>query len=255
MSSKQEREQRRAARIEAEKREAAAERRRLLLGYAVAGVLTLAVIVGIVIVIGSGGSDGGEPDRGDFPAEAHIEPLSGSVNDFEPDGRTGTPPPEIEQGDLEVAAEEANCELDLDLEDEGNTHIRANEEVPDYKTVPPTSGDHIVPPNQQADGAYSDAVESIYSVHALEHGRVAIHYSPELAEEEQLALKGVFDEDPAGMLLFPNPEMPFDVAATAWTQLMTCDTYEGRATLDAIRAFRVTYRGRGPENVPVQLAG
>ena len=46
------------------------------------------------------------------------------------------------------------------------------------------------------------------------------------------------------MLFFPNPEMPYEVAVTAWTQLMGCDTYEGDATLDAIRDFRDTYRGR-----------
>ena len=57
------------------------------------------------------------------------------------------------------------------------------------------------------------------------------------------------------MLLFPNPDMPYEVAVTAWTQLMGCDTFEGDATLDAIRDFRDTYRGRGPENVPIQLSG
>ena len=45
----------RAARLEAERREAAGARKRLILGYAVAGGLTAAVLVGIVIVIASGG--------------------------------------------------------------------------------------------------------------------------------------------------------------------------------------------------------
>ena len=58
-----------------------------------------------------------------------------------------------------------------------------------------------------------------------------------------------------GMLLFPNPEMPYEVAATAWTQLMGCKSYEGAATLDAIRDFRDAYRGQGPENVPLDLSG
>jgi hypothetical protein len=31
---------------------------------------------------------------------------------------------------------------------------------------------------------------------------------------------------------------------------MTCDSFEGAATLDAIRAFRDAYRGRGPEAIP-----
>ena len=55
------------------------------------------------------------------------------------------------------------------------------------------------------------------------------------------------------MLMFPNPEMPYEVAATAWTQLMGCKTYEGATTLDAIRDFRDTYRGRGPEPLPITV--
>jgi hypothetical protein len=55
------------------------------------------------------------------------------------------------------------------------------------------------------------------------------------------------------MLLFPNPEMPYAVAATAWTQLLGCDRYEGAATLDAVRAFRDTYRGQGPEDVALSV--
>ena len=255
MSSKQEREQRRLERLEAEKREAANERRRLILGYVVAGALTLAVVVGIVIVIAGSGGDGDEVtvDGEEVSEAAHIEVQSGSVNGFAPDDREGTPPPAVAQGDLEVAAKEAGCELDLDLEDEGNTHISPNDDPPEYRTDPPTSGDHIVPPRQQADGAYSEYPDPKFTVHSLEHGRIAVQYSPDLPQEAQLELKGLFDEDFDGMLLFPNPDMPFDVAATAWTQMIGCPTYEGAATIDALRAFRDTYRGQGPEPVPIVI--
>jgi hypothetical protein len=254
VSSKQERERRRAERLEAEKREASAERRRLILGYAVAGVLTLAVVVGIVIVIaGSGDGDGATVDGEEVSEVAHIEVQSGSINGFAADEREGTPPPAVEQGDLEIAAEEAGCELRLELRDEGNTHLRPNDDPPDYKTDPPTSGNHIVPPRQQADGAYSEYPDPMFTVHSLEHGRIALQYSPDLPEDQQLELKGLFDEDFDGMLMFPNPEMPYDVAATAWTQMIGCPTYEGQATIDALRAFRDTYRGQGPEPVPVVI--
>jgi hypothetical protein len=53
------------------------------------------------------------------------------------------------------------------------------------------------------------------------------------------------------MLIFPNDEMPYEVAATAWRQTLGCDSYEGTATLDAIRAFRSEYRARGPEPVAI----
>jgi hypothetical protein len=257
MATKEERDRRRQERLEAERREASAERRRLLLGYLVAGGLTLAVIVGLAIVLLSGGGDDdtAQVNGKDIPAAAHIVTASGSVNDVAPDGRDGTTPPELEQGDLEAAAEAAGCKLSLDLPDEGATHIKPSDPEPDYKTNPPTSGNHIVPPLQQADGAYSEPPDPVRFVHSLEHGRIEIQYSPDLPEADQLALKGIFDESPAGVLLFPNPEMPYEVAATAWTQMLACPKYEGPATLDAIRDFRDIYRGQGPEPVPIQLGG
>ncbi len=253
MSTKDEREKRRLERIEAEKHEAAADRRRLILGYIVAGGLSLAVVVGIVIAIASGGGSGDEPtiDGEEIPDAAHIEDQSGFLHGVTPDGREGTPPPEIAQGDLETAAADAGCELMLDLEEEGSTHITERSDAPEYETSPPTSGNHW--PEQMADGAYAEMPNPIYTVHALEHGRITIQYSPDLSEDEQLELKGLFDDDYDGMLLFPNPEMDDEVAATAWTQMIGCDSYEGAATLDALRAFRDTYRGQGPEQVTIVI--
>ncbi len=247
-SRKEEQERRRAERLAAEQRESSSAQRRMMAGYIVAGALTLAVVVGLVIVRASGGDDGGT-DSGDFPENAHVQAQSGFDHDFEPDEREGTPPPALEIGDLDAAAKAAGCELQLDLAEEGSTHIPLTDDVPDYKTSPPTSGDHNE--EQQADGAWAEQPDDIYTVHALEHGRINIQYSPDLSEDEQLELKGVFDDDPAGALFFPNEDMPYDVAATAWTQMIGCETYEGSATLDAIRDFRDVYRGQGPEDVAI----
>jgi len=253
VSAKSERERRRAERLEAEKREQAAERRRLAIGYVVAATLTLAVIVGIVIVVGSSGGDETPQVNGkDVPEAAHIQVQSGFLHDLQPDGRTGTTPPPLQQGDLETAAKEAGCKLMLDLPDEGSTHITKESDIPDYKTNPPTSGNHN--PEQQADGAYAKTPQPWYFVHSLEHGRIEIQYSSDLPEADQLELKGVFDEAPDGMLLFPNDDMPYAVAATAWTQMIGCRKYEGRATLDAIRDFRDIYIGQGPESgIPIHV--
>jgi uncharacterized protein DUF3105 len=237
-------------RISAEEAAARESRQRILYGYIAAGVLALALVAGVVFVIVGGG--GGSANDSDFPPNAHIQPQSGSTNGVAPDARVGTPPPPVEQGDLQAAAAAAGCELRLDLPEEGRAHLQPSDPVPDYGTNPPTSGDHIVPPLQQADGAYSEFPQPVRFVHSLEHGRIEIQYAPDLPEKDQLALKGVFDESPPGMLLFPNPEMPYEVAATAWTQLMGCPTYKGAATLDAIRDFRDAYRGQGPE--PVALS-
>lgn len=249
MTSREERERRRAERLAAERAEQAAARRRLMVGYVVAGVLGLAVVVGLGVVIASSGGSSEQVNGQDLPANAHIQVNSGFLHDIEPDGREGTPPPALRQGDLQQAAKEAGCELKLDLPDEGNNHITKESEIPDYGTSPPTSGDHN--PEQQADGAYAIQPPTWYVVHSMEHGRIEIQYAPDLSESDQLALKGVFDETPDGMLLFPNKQMPYEVAATAWTQLLGCPRYEGRATLDAVRDFRETYAGLGPEPLPM----
>ena len=52
------------------------------------------------------------------------------------------------------------------------------------------------------------------------------------------------------MVLIPNPDLKSEVATTAWTQLASCEAYEGATTLDLIRAFRDIYRGQGPEYIP-----
>lgn len=208
-------------------------------------------------------TDEGEMDENGFPVLAYVQPDLGVVPDgIELDGREGTPPPDPAETDLEAAAEAAGCELETGLPDEGNTHLE-DEDVPEveYQTDPPTSGDHYGNPTEVlsgalADGAYLETPPVGRSVHSLEHQRVAIQYSPDLSEEEQLALKGVFDADPAGMLFFPNEDMTAEVAVTAWTNLLTCESFEGAATLDAIQAFRDEFRGRegdAPEPIPLEL--
>ena len=251
MASKEERERRRAERLAAQQRQAEAERRRQVVGYLVAGALTLAVIVGIVVVVASGGSSN-QAGAEDVCANAHVQLQSGFLHNVPLDCRSGTPPPPLGQGSLKKAAAAAHCVLRLNLPPEGNSHITDASQIPNYGTNPPTSGNHN--PEQMADGAYSKMPQNWYFVHSLEHGRIEIQYSPDLSEKDQLALKGVFDESPDGVLLFPNPTMPYDVAVTAWTQLMGCPKYGGDATLDAIRDFRDIYRGNGPEGqIPISF--
>ena len=235
--------------------------RRNVLGYAIAGALSIAIIAAVVIAVAAGGeSDAEEPPHGDV-ANAHLQPLIGVVpEDAVPDSREGTPPPALAEGDLEAAAAAAKCELQLDLPDDGNTHFLDEDREVKSSTNPPNSGDHYGAPTETAsgalaDGAYLNAPPMARAVHALEHGRVAIQYSSDLPEKDQLALKGVFDESPEGMLFFPNDDMPYDVAVVAWTDLAGCETYEGAATLDLIRDFRDIYRGNGPEAVPINVAG
>jgi Protein of unknown function (DUF3105) len=238
-SRREEKERLRKIREEAERREASEQRRKLMLGYAVAGVLCAAVVAGIVVVVvGSGGSAGAS-------GAAHINaPGSGSTNGVPPDDRTGPKPPPVKVANLKAAARKAGCVLRLNLPDEGHTHIPPNAPTPHYKTNPPTSGPHVVPPFQQADGAYLKEPREIYFVHSLEHGRLEIQYSPKLPTKDQLALRGLYNTLYGGTLLFPNNQMPYAVAATTWTNLMGCKTYKGSITLDAVRDFGKATWGR-----------
>jgi hypothetical protein len=232
----EERERLRQAREEKEKTSASSERTRLLIGYGAAGLIGLLVVVGIVVAIASSGGGGS--------GSSHINVESGSSNELRPDDREGTAPPPVKVSNPQAAAKRAGCVLRLHLKDEGHTHLPLGSEAPAYKTNPPTSGNHVEPPYQQADGAYTEEPLPINMVHSLEHGRMEIQYSPELSEDAQLELKGLYETLYGGTLLFPNGEMPYQVAATTWTNLLGCEQYKGAATLDAIRAFGKATWGR-----------
>jgi hypothetical protein len=253
---REERERLRQQRLAQEKSVGSSDRTRLMAGYFVAGLLTLAVLGGLFAVIAGGGGDSASNEC----ANAHINPSTGggSFEGLAPDCREGTAPPPLQQGDLATAARLAGCKLEVNLPSEGATHI-SNSTPFTYKTNPPTSGNHN--PLQVADGAYltplrpnndqtANELNVRNFVHSMEHGRIEIHYSSKLPQADQLALKGIFDDDPGGMLLFPDDQMPYAVAATAWTKLLACPTYNEKV-LDAIRDFRDIYRGQGPENLPI----
>ncbi len=253
-SRREEKERLRAQRLAAEASRSGSERRRLLIGYVVAGILTAAVVGGLIVVLVSGGNSTSAPNGFDACADGHFQLSAGTPpKGAKADCRVGTTPSPIKVGDLEASAKAAGCELKLDQPDEGNSHIQLDDPEPTYKTNPATSGNHITAPLQAPDGAYSEPIDPRFVVHSMEHGRVEYQYKPSLPEADQLAIKGVFDEDPDGVLLFPNDKMPYAVAATAWTQLIGCPTYTPEV-LDVLRNFRDTYRGNGPEQqVPLSL--
>lgn len=232
-----ERERLRQERIAAEEGEKQSGRNRLIVGYAVVSTVVLAAAVLIFVLVSGGDDSSGNGNTDEGGAHINLNQEVGNTNGVSPDERAGIIPPPPKAADAKTAAEKANCELRLNLPDEGKEHLPENSQPPNYKTSPPTSGNHVEPPFQQADGAYSEAPEQLNVVHSLEHGRMAIQYSPDLPEEDQLELKGLYDTMYGATLLFPNEEMVYDVAATTWTNLLACREYKGAATLDAIRAF------------------
>jgi hypothetical protein len=213
-----------------------------MIGYGVAGLVGLAVLAGIVAIIVSAAN---KNDSG----EAHIVQATGSTNAIQPDERSGTKPATAKVTNLQEAAKKADCDLRLNLPEEGHEHIPPTAATPEYKTNPPTSGNHVEPPYQQADGAYKEMPLELDIVHSLEHGRMEIQYSPDLSESAQLELVGLYDTMYGATLLFPNENMPYEVAATTWHNLIGCNEYKGGITLDAIRAFGAKTWGNGREPV------
>lgn len=238
----EERERLRQARQEREQKQAGSAKRRLMIGYGAAGIVGIVVLIGIVAVIVSASN---KNDSGN----AHIDQQSGSTNGVQPDTRSGTTVAAVKVTNLEEAAKKAGCDLRLHLPEEGHEHIPPTAPTPEYETNPPTSGNHVEPPYQQADGAYKEMPQEIDMVHSMEHGRLEIQYSPDLSESAQLELVGLYETMYGATLLFPNTNMPYEVAATTWRNLLGCNEYKGEITLDAIRDFGKQTWGHGREPV------
>jgi hypothetical protein len=224
-SRKEQKERLRQERLQREAEAAEAARRRRLLGYGAGGVLVAAAVAAIAVVaLGGGGGDGGS-DTGGYP--------EGSV-------------PAQRISNLEAAVKASGCEL-KNTPIEGNGHTTS---PVTYRSNPPTSGNHNPTPADDRK-AYTEAPPTEQLIHALEHGRVVVQFAPSAPASVRGDLKALFDEQDTGMILTPNEtSMPYEVAATAWGHLLGCKKMNDRV-FDAIRAFRDTYLGRGPEPVPL----
>lgn len=210
------------------------------------GLVLLALVVALLVVVsGCGDSSEGSGDS------AHINDESGSTNGLLPDERTGTPPkPAGKLAAVRDAAEAANCFLRIGMTPKQGKQVSPETADPEYETEPPTSGPYVEPPHQQADGAYLNMPDAIDQLGALDHGRLAIQYAPDLSEEIQLEVKGLYDTMYGATLLFPNDEMEYAVAATTWTNLLGCPGWEDEKTVAAIRAFgKATWGKHGSQPV------
>jgi hypothetical protein len=239
MASRQEqKEARRQERLERERKEAgaAARRRRLQLG---GGVLVgLAVLAGLVIAAAAGFGGGG----GDSGSGARTP---------EPDVATTAKLPPQRSSDYQAAAKAAGCTL-LNPAYEGATHSDKEFSAGDYKTNPPTSGNHN--PDWYDDGIYAPGTTPRLGmlVHPLEHGRIEVQYKKGTPAKTVAQLEALLAEENGGyhMLLFENTTgMDAAVAATAWTHSLTCPKMNDKV-FDAIRTFRSRYIDKGPETVP-----
>jgi hypothetical protein len=235
-SRQEEKERRRRERQEREQAEAtkAASRRRLQL--VAGGVLAVAAVAAVIAAIVSSGGGGGKKPGGESTYGAASIPAR-NVTDFDD------------------ALKASKCFFKT-YSNEGRTHLPSDTAVNDsYKTNPPTSGNHR--PTPAADGVYaagSTPAKENY-VHTLEHGRIELQYSATASKTVRDQMAALFNEKSKGVagyheLLFENnTDMPYEVAATAWTHLLGCTEVNDK-TWDAMRAFRDRFTDKGPELIP-----
>ena len=237
MSSRQEqKEARRRERLERERKEKAAAARRKRLQLAGGALLGVAALAGIVVAIAvgfGGGDDGGSGDAPD------VDPAVAARI------------PEQQTSDLQEAVEAAGCTL-RNAEFEGANHEEKEFAAADYDTNPPTSGNHT--PDWYDDGIYAPGTTDQLGmlVHTLEHGRINIQYKKGTPADTVAELEALYAEMNEGyhLLVYENTTgMDAAVAATAWTQSLTCPEMNAKV-FDAIRTFRARYIDKGPETVP-----
>ena len=235
-SRQQEKERRRAERVAAEEaaRKGAARARRFQM--AGGAVLVIAVVVVAVILISGGGSSSSK------------DTVNGSDLASVPIPKPG---PNANAAGLTAAAKAAGCTVRT-FDSEGRTHTTSTVK---YRTNPPTSGNHNPVPAD--DGVYEPGSTPTkeHFVHTLEHGRIEIQYRPGTTKHVRDQLETLFNENFKGtpgyhQLLFQNnTNMPYAVAATAWTHLLGCPRMNN-GVFDAIRAFRDAYVDKAPEQIP-----
>ena len=222
--------------MERERKEAATSARRKRLQITGGALLAAAAIAGIVVAIavGFGGDDGGQ---------------SGNAPQVDP--AVAARLPEQQTTDINEAADAAGCKL-TNATFEGASHEEREFTPADYQTNPPTSGNHT--PDWYDDGIYvpgtTDSLGML--VHTLEHGRINIQYGSDLPAARVEELEALYSSMNEGyhLLLYENTtDMDARVAATAWTQSLTCPKMNDEV-FDAIRTFSQRYIDKGPETVP-----
>lgn len=231
-SRQEEKERRRQERLAQEQAEARAAGRRKRLQLAFGGVLALLLVAGLAAV--AVGVLGGKSGSGSDPAK------SGSTAKL----------PVQQVSDIKEAAKAAGCTL-ANPPFEGQNHAQKAFKASDYKSNPPTSGDHT--PDWYEDGIYApgDTPNLGKTIHPLEHGRIEVQYKPGTPTKTVDQLEALLAENDDGyhMLLFENATgMTAQVAATAWTHSLACPAMNDKV-FDAIRTFRARYIDKGPEKV------
>lgn len=233
MATRQEqKERKREERLERERAEAQAAKRKRLVAFGGGGLLLVAAVVAVVVVLLSGGGDDAGP----------AEPGGG--------GQTALPARQTTGFEEAVKASGGTYRS---YPSEGRTH--SEQEFTGYRTNPATSGTHNPVPAEDGIYAPGNSPEVNAWVHTLEHGRIILQYRRGTSPERIAQLEALLNEPVKGaegyhMVLMENTtNMPYEVAGVAWTRLLGFRTFNDRG-FDALRAFRDRFVDKAPEFIP-----
>ncbi|MBA3418774.1 MAG: DUF3105 domain-containing protein [Geodermatophilaceae bacterium] len=108
-----------------------------------------------------------------------------------------------------------------------------------YNSNPPTSGAHYGA--AVAPGIYSKHLPAGLSVHAMEHGRVVIHYRPDTPADIVRELESIAKRYARDTVLHPNPEIDTQIALTAWGRIDTLERYDEERIVTFVDTLRNRY--------------
>ncbi len=119
-----------------------------------------------------------------------------------------------------------------------------------FNTNPPTSGRHYnaAGVGPITTGIHRAAVQYEGAVHNLEHGHIVIYYKESVGQTIANILAEVVRSDPEWIMLAPNPNMPSQVAFTAWGHLQECNAPNEQGLKAAAEDFVKQFRDKAPES-------
>lgn len=120
-----------------------------------------------------------------------------------------------------------------------------------YNSNPPTSGNHYNAAGQGpiTTGIHRASVAYEGSVHNLEHGHIVIFYKESVGRAIADQLAAVVRSDPDWIMMAPNPNMPFQVAFTAWGKLQGCNAPNDQGIKAAADDFVKRFKNKAPESI------
>ena len=158
-------------------------------------------------------------------------------------------------GDPTKALEAAGCAYKISKAAKYGQHVNSLQAKVKYSTFPPASGKHYYIPAVW--GFYTDAVSELQAVHNLEHGGIVINWGDKVPQSQVEQVQRFYDGSPDAMLAFPLPKLGNKLALVSWTEKPDETVGQNRIALcprfdeAAFKAFRDSFRGKGPERFPV----